>query len=79
MYYPRPVPADQLQQFLDVEHRAIAEAISSPVQFLILEKQFVTPKKLREGMTVLFDSTAPDAASGTGVYTYHSGGWQKLG
>lgn len=79
MYSPRFVPSEGLQQFLEVEHRAIAEAMNSPVPWLQLEVRYVAPEKPRDGMVVLADGATWNPGSGAGMYLRLGGAWVKLG
>lgn len=79
MYTPSNVPPspESLPDFLQNEHRVIAENVNSGmVDFRELPKP---PKRVYAGLTVLADGANWDPGAGQGVYTYYAAAWHKLG
>lgn len=81
MYAPNNVPANpaEMPQFLQQELLNLQKALSGPFSFLLLDKQYVPPNRLFEGMVVLADGTQWNPGSGAGFYGYRDGGWKLLG
>lgn len=57
------------------ELRKIQEAMSSPVDGIVLNTLTAEPKKLKEGLAVKADGTTWNPGSGGGTYQYRGGAW----
>ena len=64
---------------LVAELRKIQEALSSPVDGVVLNTLTAAPRKLQEGLTVKADGTTFNPGSGAGTYQYRAGAWHFLG
>lgn len=81
MYVPNNVPANptEIPQFLQQELLNLQKALNGPFSFSWLDKQYVPPPRIFEGMVVLADGTRWNPGSGAGFYGYRDGGWKFLG
>ena len=68
MYTPGIVPSDakDIPAFLSDELLALSKQIGLAQQFILLDPQYVAPKKLREGMVVLADGVTWNPGAGAG-------------
>lgn len=81
-YQPTPTPSDAggFRLWVADQLRAIAAALYEPeLGAVTFSVKTAAPARIREGLTVLADGASWNPGAGKGVYTYHSGGWQKLG
>ena len=74
-----PTNPQELSSFLLNELRDISRSLSEPDEFLVLDKLYKAPSKIREGMIVLADGTSWNPGSGAGFYGYRNGSWRLLG
>lgn len=72
------IPGDA-PDWLRRELRAISEAISGRVPYIVLDTMYGAPKKLIDGMVIKADGTSFNPGSGAGVYCYRGGAWRFLG
>lgn len=81
MYVPNNVPANpaEIPAWLSQELLNIQTALQGPSSFLLLDKQYVAPSRIFEGMVVLADGTQWNPGSGAGFYGYRDGSWKLLG
>jgi len=81
MYIPGNIPTDpkDIPAFLATELASLTQQLNLGKDYLLLETQYVAPKKLRAGMVVLADGTSWNPGSGAGYYGYYGGAWVKLG
>lgn len=81
MYVPNNVPSDpaKIPEFLNQELLNLQKALYGPSSFLRLDKQYVAPSRIFEGMVVLADGAQWNPGSGAGFYGYRDGSWKLLG
>lgn len=80
-YRPSNVQADpkSLPIFLEQEFRNVAQAMAQSEQMLMLQPQFVAPKRYSDGCICLADGASWNPGAGAGFYGYYGGSWKKLG
>lgn len=81
MYVPNNVPANpaEMPQFLQQELLNLQKALSGPFSLMQLQKLYVPPTRIFEGMVVLADGVQWDPGAGPGFYGYRDGSWKLLG
>lgn len=81
MYVPNNVPTNpaEIPAWLSQELLNIQKALNGPFPFVQLQKLYVAPSKIFEGMVVLADGTRWNPGSGAGYYGYRDGSWKLLG
>ena len=75
-----PTNPQELSSFLLNELRDISRSTTEPNEFLLLDKSYKAPSKIREGMIVLADGVSWNpTGAGAGFYGYRNGAWRLLG
>lgn len=74
-----PFQGEKPEAYLYDQLVSVEKAFIEPAEFLALVKTYVAPTKVFDGLIYFADGSSWNPGSGTGVYCYHSGQWNKLG